>query len=131
MKPPMLTVVRFTQVGRSRGNRGEQRHAWVYGVKWGGGPGYKVKSLYLTPDREKAARFTLVAAQEIVAQYYNSPATLERPDGTPMPEETRKLQEDQFRRNAEAIRNREEIRGEWSEFFAEMTSSLAAIRRTQ
>lgn len=128
MMTKQFTVIRFTQVGRGSA-RGQQRHVWVSGVRFADGPGFKVKSVSFTTDREKANRFSLVAASDIAAQYYTSPATLERPDGTAMPEETQKLQAECLARNAQAIANREDIRREWAAFWADMPADLRTSLR--
>ena len=124
----LYTVIRFTQIGRGIA-KGMTRHVWVSGVKFADGPGYKVKSVQFTPDREKASRFSLVAASDIAAQYYTSPATLERPDGTQMPEETAKLQAECWKRNAQAIKNRQDIAREWAAIWADAPEELKATLR--
>jgi hypothetical protein len=123
-----FTVIRFTQVGRGSA-RGLTRHVWVKECRFKDGPGYQVKSVTYTTERTEAARFSVVVATEIASQYYTSPATLERPDGTAMPEATKELQAECFRRNAEAIRNRAEIAREWAAFWNDMPADLRTSLR--
>lgn len=124
----LYTVIRFTQVGRGAA-RGQRRHVWVSAVRWADGPGYKVKSVSFTTDRDKANRFSLMQAHAVAEQYYTSPATLERPDGTAMPEETAKLLAECLERHRQAIRNRAEIAREWAAFWQDAPEALKASLR--
>lgn len=132
-----LTVIRFTQVaysGRGRSRRvTATRNVWVESASFADGMnnGFKVKKIHYTTDRNKAAGFSLIAATEIAAQFYTSPATLERRDGTAMPEETAALRADCLKRNAQAIANRAEIAAEWASFWQgapeELRNSLRSL----
>lgn len=86
---PKHTIIRFTLVNRRARTT---QPCWLASVSYADGPGNKVKKMTTTRDRSKAARFSLVTAHDIAAQFHNYPAALERPDGTPMPEETALLQ---------------------------------------
>jgi hypothetical protein len=116
MTPPTLyTIIRFTLVNRRR--RGETQPCWLEKVSFADGPGMKVKKMTTTRDRSKAARLSLANAHVIAEQFSQYPAFLERPDGTPMPEETAKLQANQRTRHAEVLRVNAELTRQFNEAF--------------
>lgn len=125
-------IVRFTQV--SRGKPRITRAVWVKSVSWKEGAGNRVNRVVFTPDYREAAHFSLATAIDIAVQYYSSPASLEHADGTPMPEETRKLRDEQRQRFAEAVETRQRIREEFNQFLreaAQAVPSLAELLRSR
>ena len=110
----LYTIIRFSLVSRKTG---ERRPCWLASVSYADGPGMKVKKMTTTTDREKAARFSLSSAHAIAEQFSQFPASLERPDGTAMPEESAKLLEAQATRHAEVLRINAEIRAEFNKAF--------------
>lgn len=102
----MRCIIRFTQVAR---RTGERRPAWIKSVSFADGPGYRIKSMILTPRRDEAASFAPATAQEIAAQYFRSPASLEKPNGAPLDAETTALRAEQARRLEQFNSNREDI----------------------
>ena len=118
------TVIRFTQVLRQGRRIVQRRPVWVRAVSFAPGPGMKVRGVKLTPDLAKAERFGLLTAHDIAVQFSERPASLERPDGTPLLEATERLQVEQRARHAAAIRNMADIRREWAEALEEIAPLL-------
>jgi hypothetical protein len=112
-----FTVIRFTQV-----RRGRISHAWVAAVSWG--DGLKVKRVSFTADREKAARFSLTTALTIAGQYYSSNVTLERPDGTAMPDATAAVREAAALSRRQSAENQRAFAKELEPFAAELRTIL-------
>lgn len=73
MANTLKTIIRMQRTDRS----------WVYvtSVKFADGPGYKVRSVQLSPDRTRAHGFSTTAAQEIAKQYAHRRVEVIREDG--------------------------------------------------
>jgi hypothetical protein len=113
-QPKLYTLIRFTSVTRRTRIATPQ---YVATVSWADGPGWKVKSVGFTTDRSKAFRFSLLAAHAVAEQYVDSVIAFERPDGTPMPEETEKLRAVQLARLKEHAARVAEANRELAEVF--------------
>jgi hypothetical protein len=122
------TIIEFTYVVKKTG---ETFPKWVKSVAFKDGPGYQVKSMVTTRDRDQAARFSLAAAHEIAEQFYTSPAKLQAPDGTLKTEETAKLQKRQLERVVKHYRLQQEANDEMRAFLngipADLQASLKSI----
>lgn len=123
------TIVRFTLVNkRTRA----QEPCWLSGVTYAPGDGLRVKKMTTTRDRAKAAPFSLAQAHAIAEQFSQYPASLEKADGTPLPEETARLRAEQARRHAAAVAARADVVREFNEAFAPLAPLLAkAIERNR
>lgn len=97
----MFTLIRFQLTNKKTG---AQVPCWLETASFvdtpsTDGTGLKVKRMTVTRDKDKAARFSPASAYAIAVQF-SSPATLETPTGTVLPE-TEQLQAEQEIRTAQ------------------------------
>lgn len=123
MTTPLYTIIRFTLVNRART---ASEPCWLATVSYADGPGYKVKKMTTTRDRSKAARFSLATAYTVAVQFSKYPAALERPDGTPLPEDTARLQTEQVTRYTELRQLKAELQRQFNEAMRPVAEALVA-----
>jgi hypothetical protein len=123
------TVLRFTKTNKQTK---VARPAWVETISWG--DGRSVKKVFLTNDREKAARLSSTTALAVAEQFFTHVIALDWQDGTPNVELTAQLLQSQMAklhlRSAMVQKRNAEMRAFWNEMVTAVPelAKIASLR---
>lgn len=117
------TIIRFVAINRKTR---ETRPCWVSGASFADGPGFRVKSVRTTFNRDEAAAFETSTAFAIAEQYCNTPAVLETRKGELLVDDTQRLLAEQRRRFEANVQMRQQFRNDLNSVFADMSAAMKA-----